>query len=171
MHKEAHTYEFLLDTYETEILKTTGIWACFPEERLNWRPHPKSRTILEQFEHQVQSENRWMTTMLGIETGNPEPEERTRECFISKYRDDARRRLEILLDKRDAWWQERTMFFDVQRSRAWIMLRRIMHSAHHRAQLMVYLRLLDIPVPSIYGPTADTAGKTKYSLTPKSQAA
>jgi len=171
MPDQPRTYDFLLDTYETEIMKTAGIWACFPEDRLNWRPHPKSRTIIEQFEHQVQSEGRWMTAMLGIETGDPEPEERTKEAFIEKYRADARRRLDILLDKPDDWWQARTAFFDVQRSRAWIMLRRITHSAHHRAQLLVYLRLLDIPVPSIYGPTADTGGVVKYSLGPKEQAA
>jgi uncharacterized damage-inducible protein DinB len=172
MHELHRTYDFLLDTYETEILKTTGIWACFPEERLKWRPHPKSRTIMEQFEHQVQSESRWMTAMLGIETGDPEPEDRTKDGFIDKYRADAQRRLDILLDKPDEWWRETTSFFDVPRSRAWIMLRRITHSAHHRAQLLVYLRLLDIPVPSIYGPTADTGGVVKYSFgPPKSQAA
>jgi len=33
----------------------------------------------------------------------------------------------------------------------------ISHVIHHRGQLSVYLRLLDVPVPSIYGPTADTA--------------
>jgi uncharacterized damage-inducible protein DinB len=171
MPEPLRTYDFLLDAYETEILKTAGLWACFPEDRLKWRPHPKSRTIIEQFEHQVQSESRWMTAMLGIETGDPEPEESTKEAFIEKYSADARRRLEILLDKPDEWWQGRTAFFDVQRSRAWIMLRRITHSAHHRAQLEVYLRLLDIPVPSIYGPTADTGGVVKYSFGPKSQAA
>ncbi len=171
MREPQRTYDFLLDTYETEILKTVGIWSCFPEDRLNWRPHSKSRTILEQFEHQVQSEGRWMTAMLGIETGEPEPREQTKEAFIEKYRADARRRLDVLLDKPDEWWREETAFFDVQRSRAWIMLRRITHSAHHRSQLLVYLRLLDIQVPSIYGPTADTDGVVKYSLGPKSQAA
>lgn len=165
------TYDFLLDAYETETLKTTGIWTCFPGDRVNWRPHPKLRTILEQFEHQVQSEGRWMTTMLGIETGDPEPEVRTKERFIEKYRSDATRRLELLRKKPDEWWRETTAFFDVPRSHAWIMLRRINHSAHHRAQLLVYLRLLDIQVPSVYGPTADTGGVVKYSFGPKPQAA
>jgi uncharacterized damage-inducible protein DinB len=38
------------------------------------------------------------------------------------------------------------------------------HSSHHRGQLIVYLRLLDIKVPSVYGPTADTDGKVIYSF-------
>jgi hypothetical protein len=50
------------------------------------------------------------------------------------------------------------MFFDVERTKSWVMLRRLTHSAHHRAQLVVYLRLLGRPVYSTYGPTADTGG-------------
>jgi hypothetical protein len=39
----------------------------------------------------------------------------------------------------------------------WVFWRRVLHSAHHRTQLTVYLRLLDRPVPPIYGPTADVS--------------
>jgi len=56
------------------------------------------------------------------------------------------------------WWGGATRFFDVERSRAWVFLRRITHSAHHRGQLTVLLRLLGRPVYSTYGPTADTGG-------------
>jgi uncharacterized damage-inducible protein DinB len=171
MPDQEGTYDFLLDTYDTETLKTTGIWACFPEERLDWRPHPKSRSVLEQFEHQLQSEGKWMATMLGLDTGEIDPREPTKQAFIDKYRRDATRRLEMLRQKPDEWWREKTGFFDVQRSRAWIILRRITHNAHHRAHLEMYLRLLDIPVPSIYGPTADTGGEVKYELGPKERVA
>ena len=44
---------------------------------------------------------------------------------------------------------------DVERERIWIFWRRVLHTAHHRAQLGVYLRMLDKKVPSTYGPTAD----------------
>jgi len=157
-------YAFLLDTYETEILKIVGIWSAFPESAVDFRPSPKSRTVLEQFEHQVQSEGRWMTSMLGIDTGDPNPGEKTKPGYIEKYRGDAARRLAILRAKPDSWWKEETAFFDVPRSRAWILTRRITHSAHHRGQLIVYLRLLGIAVPSVYGPTADTGGKVIYQL-------
>jgi uncharacterized damage-inducible protein DinB len=162
--RPASTYEFLLDTYETEILKITGIWASFPQDRIDWRPHPKSRSIVEQMEHQCQSEAKWMSSMLGIDTGDQNPRERTRQGFIEKYRDDAQRRLQILRQKPDAWWREETQFFDVRRSRAWVMARRINHSTHHRGQLVVYLRLVGELVPSVYGPTADTGGTVKYRL-------
>ncbi len=171
MPNQERTYDFLLDTYETETLKTTGIWECFPEEKLDWRPHTRSRTVLEQFEHQLQSEGKWMHNMLGLDTGDYDTQDRSRTGFIEKYRSDAARRLEMLRERPDEWWREKTMFFDVERSRAWIMLRRITHNAHHRSHLEVYLRLLDVPVPSIYGPTADTGGVVKYSLGPQGQAA
>ena len=157
------TYGFLLDTYETEILKTVGIWSAFPDTAMEFRPSPRSRSVIEQFEHQVQSEGRWMTGMLGVDTGDPNPSQKTEQGYIEKYRSDATRRLEILRMKPDEWWRETATFFDVVRSRAWIMTRRITHSAHHRAQLIVYLRLLGLPVPSVYGPTADTGGKVVYS--------
>ncbi len=159
-----HTYDFLLDTYETEILKITGTWAAFPESAMEFRPHARSRTVIEQFEHQVQSEGRWMSAMLGVDTGDPNPQQRTKQGFIDKYRDDAGQRLNILRSKPEAWFREVATFFDVPRSHAWILTRRINHATHHRGQLVVYLRLLDVPVPSVYGPTADTAGKVAYAL-------
>jgi uncharacterized damage-inducible protein DinB len=157
-------YTFLLETYETEILKITGIWSAFPDQAMDFRPSSKARTVREQMEHQVQSEGRWMATMLGIETGDPNPETKTGQGYITKYATDARQRLEILRGNPDAWWREDTHFFDVVRSRAWVMTRRISHSAHHRGQLVVYLRLLGLRVPSVYGPTADTGGKVLYQF-------
>lgn len=157
-------YSFLLDTYETEILKTIGIWSAFPESALDYKPHAKSRSVIEQMEHQVQSEGRWMKDMLSIDTGDPNPVERSKQGFIEKYRGDALRRLEIMRSKPAEWWQERANFFDVVRSRAWVLTRRMNHSTHHRGMLTVYLHLLDIPLPSVYGPTADTGGKVVYSF-------
>ncbi len=158
------TYGFLLDAYETEILKTIGIWSAFAEDSLNFRPAPKSRTLLEQMEHQVQSEARWMSTMLGVDTGDPNPTENTARGFVEKYRGDASRRLEILRAKPDDWWRGTSQFFDVPRSRAWIFLRRLNHSTHHRGQLIVYLRILGLRVPSVYGTTADTGGGVIYQF-------
>ncbi|MDT8068684.1 MAG: DinB family protein [Terriglobia bacterium] len=156
------TYSFLVDTYETEILKTVETWDTFAEEAMNFRPAPKSRTVLEQLEHQLKSEGAWMRDMLGIDVGEILPSEYTKIAFIEKYRTDASRRLEILRRKPDSWWEETVNFFDVPRSRAWVMVRRMNHSTHHRGQLVVYLRLLEQRVTSVYGPTADTDGKVVY---------
>jgi uncharacterized damage-inducible protein DinB len=158
------TYSFLLETYETEILKITGIWAAFRPEHLAFRPAPKSRTVLEQMEHQLKSEGAWMKSMFQIDTGDLLPADPTQQAFIARYRSDAQRRLATLRERPDAWWREEVTFFDVPRSRAWVMTRRINHSAHHRGQLIVYLRLLDQRVPSVYGPTADTGNQVIYSF-------
>ena len=63
-------YEFLLDTFETEIMKTVGVWESFPESAMEFRPALKSRTVIEQFEHQMQSEWRWMRDMLLTDAGD-----------------------------------------------------------------------------------------------------
>ncbi len=62
------------------------------------------------------------------------------------------------MQKDDAWWEEDVKFFDVQRSRAWVMTRRMTHTSHHRGQLMAMLRMLGKDLHSNYGPTADTGG-------------
>jgi uncharacterized damage-inducible protein DinB len=158
------TYGFLLETYETEILKIVTIWDALKGANSDFRPAPKARSVLEQMEHQVQSEGRWMATMLDADTGDPNPTNKTPAGYIEKYKADAQRRLTMLSSRDDEWWRATTNFFDVTRSHAWIMTRRMTHSSHHRGQLIVYLRLLGISVPSVYGPTADTGGVVKYKL-------
>ena len=64
-------------------------------------------------------------------------------------------RLPYLASRPEAWWLERATFFDVSRERIWIFWRRVLHTAHHRTQLTVYLRMMGKPVPPVYGPTAD----------------
>ena len=70
-------------------------------------------------------------------------------------RDLAAPRLGFLASRNEDWWRESVPFFDVQRERIWIFWRRVLHTAHHRTQLTVYLRLLNKEVPPTYGPTAD----------------
>ena len=66
--------------------------------------------------------------------------------------------MHALRDKDDPWWEERVTFFEERRSRAWVMVRRIAHTAHHRGQQTALLRMLDCRLHSTYGPTADTGG-------------
>ena len=159
----ANAYAFLLETYETEVLKALGIWSAFADDAMEFRPATKSRTVLE-FDHQIQSEGGWMVKMFGIDIGDFQPKEKTKRGYVEKYRADAAKRLEILRQKPEGWWRETAAFFDVQRSRAWIFTRRLNHSAHHRGQLVVYLRILGARVPSVYGPTADTNGAVIYQF-------
>ena len=152
-------YDFLLDTYETERLKTLTVWSIFTDGEMEYRPARLARTPHEQMVHQCVSEDTWMRTMLGIDSGLPPlPAQETRLSFLRHYAHASERRLSLLREQPAEWFQGITTFFDVHRSRSWVLLRRLTHSAHHRAQLTVYLRLLGHPLYSTYGPTADTGG-------------
>src|SRR5262249_17428336 len=74
------------------------------------------------------------------------------------YAEASAKRLGRLQEQPESWFEETTKFFDVERSRAWVLLRRIAHTAHHRGQLTIYLRALGRDLYSTYGPTADTGG-------------
>jgi uncharacterized damage-inducible protein DinB len=152
-------YTFLVETYATERLKTLSVWAHFADADLGFRPEPRARTPLEQMVHQCVSEDVWMHRMLGIDVGlAPLPEPEDRLGFLEHYAAASGRRLERLQTMPAEWFEEGTRFFDVPRSRAWVLTRRIAHSAHHRGQLTTYLRLLGRDLYSTYGPTADTGG-------------
>jgi len=155
-------YSFLVDTYGTERLKTLSVWSMFLDEDLDIRPHPllsRDRTAHEHMVHQCLSEHKWFSTMFGIDVGTPPlPESETRLDFIQRYADDSGKRLAMLQKKDCAWWEQDVPFFDTTHSRAWIMMRRIAHTAHHRAEQTMLLRLLGRAVYSVYGPSVDTGG-------------
>lgn len=154
-----YRYQFLLDTYETERLKTLSVWSQFHDSDMCFRPEPRARTPHEQMVHQCVSEDTWMKTMLGIDLGEPPlPKEEKRLEFLKRYADLSARWLAQLHAKPESWFEEITRFFDVERSRAWVIVRRIAHTAHHRGQLTIYLRVLGRDLYSTYGPTADTGG-------------
>jgi uncharacterized damage-inducible protein DinB len=155
-------YEFLVDSYETERVKVLSVWSEFKDEDLPMRPKlndPRGRSVHEHMVHQCVSEDAWFRTMLGIDVGAPPlPEEERRLEFMQRYAEDSARRLTSLRETEEGWWEVPTTFFDVKRSRAWVMTRRLTHTSHHRGQQMAMLRMLGRELHSNYGPTADTGG-------------
>jgi uncharacterized damage-inducible protein DinB len=155
-------YAFLVETYATERVKVVSVWSEFREKDLLMRPRDgdgRGRSVLEQMVHQCVSEDLWFRNMLGIDVGAPPlPKLETRLEFMGRYAEDSGKRLAAFEEKDEAWWEEQVKFFDVQRSRAWVMTRRMTHTSHHRGQLMAMLRMLGRDVHSNYGPTADTGG-------------
>ena len=155
-------YDFLVETYATEREKVVSVWSEFKDTDLPFRPHPtdpRGRSVHEQMVHQCVSEDLWFRTMLGIDVSAPPlPKSETRLEFMRRYAEDSAKRLAVLKDKNDTWWEEIVTFFDVRRSRAWVMTRRLNHTAHHRGQQMAMLRMLAHDLHSNYGPTADTGG-------------
>jgi uncharacterized damage-inducible protein DinB len=155
-------YDFLVETYETERIKVVSVWSEFRDDDLKIRPNAhdrRGRSIHEQMVHQCVSEDLWFRTMLGIDVGEPPlPSPETRMGFMKRYAEDSAKRLGMLQAKDDAWFEGEAVFFDVKRSRAWVLTRRIAHTAHHRGQQMAVLRMLARDLHSNYGPTADTGG-------------
>ena len=155
-------YAFLVETYATERVKVVSVWSEFRDEDLPFRPRqgdPRGRSVHEQMVHQCVSEDLWFRNMLGIDVGAPPlPERETRIEFMKRYAEDSGKRLAALQTKDESWWEGETKFFDVARSRAWVMVRRMTHTSHHRGQLMAMLRMLGRDLHSNYGPTADTGG-------------
>ena len=156
------SHGFLVETYASERLKTLSVWSMFRDADLDVRPHPnlaRDRTPREHMVHQCMSENKWFVEMFGMDVGAPPvPTPETRLAFIERYAEHSGARL-AALERQDAgWWEREVAFFDTTHSRAWIMVRRIAHTAHHRAEQTTLLRLLGREVHSVYGPSIDTGG-------------
>src|SRR6059058_988314 len=117
-------YDFLVDSYETERVKVLSVWSEFADDDLAVRPRqddPRGRSVHEHMVHQCVSEDAWFRTMLGIDVGAPPlPAQERRLEFIQRYAEDSRKRLEILRQTDESWWEAQAKFFDVARSRAWI---------------------------------------------------
>ena len=154
----APVFQHLLDTYASETNKVISVWREFTADDLSFRPHPRSATVEDIFKHQLLSERRFFGEFLGL----PEPPAalvlpvgHEPDDYTGRMRELARPRLSLLAVQTEGWWLEVVPFFDVRRERIWVFWRRVLHTAHHRTQLTVYLRLLGKGVPSTYGPTAD----------------
>jgi len=154
----APAFQPALDTYASETNKTADVWRRFADAELLFRPHERSNTVEWQLRHQLLSERRFFGGFLGLDEPAAEqvvPDPLTVESAVSRLLALARPRLTALAGRDEAWWLTAVPFFDVERQRAWIFWRRVLHSAHHRTQLTVYLRQLGRPVPAVYGPSAD----------------
>jgi uncharacterized damage-inducible protein DinB len=154
----APIFQHMLDTYASETNKFISTWREFTPADMPFRPHPASSTVDDIIKHQLLSERRFFGEFLGL----PEPpaaevlpEQQTIDAYSERMRQLALPRLSFLAGKDEDWWLALAPFFDVERQRIWIFWRRVLHTAHHRTQLTVYLRLLGKSVPSTYGPTAD----------------
>ncbi len=152
-------FQHLLDTYASETSKVISVWRQFRPEDMGFKPAERSSTVLDIMKHQLLSERRFFAEFIGL-PGEPEaaavlPQELTPLAFCRRNEELCKPRLERMAGGDQAWWLETVPFFDVQRQRIWVFWRRVLHTAHHRTQLSVDLRLLGKKVPSNYGPTAD----------------
>jgi uncharacterized damage-inducible protein DinB len=154
----APVFQHLLDTYASETNKVVSTWLEFSAGDLSFRPHPRSSAVEDVLKHQLLSERRFFGEFLGLPeppAADVLPQAQTPAEYARRLHELALPRLGFLAARAEDWWLGVVPFFDVRRERVWIFWRRVLHTAHHRTQLTVYLRLLGRSVPSVYGPTAD----------------
>jgi len=157
--------EGLLAEFDHETATTRKLLERLPDDKLSWKPHDRSMscgglaTHLSQLPH-------WGDVILNhpmfdLATAPPNLEAKTSRAEILSAFDANVAATRRSLDKSDAelaalWTLRRggQEVFAMPRAAAFRSFV-LYHMVHHRGQLSVYLRLNDIPVPSIYGPSAD----------------
>lgn len=151
-------FQHVLDTYASETNKVVSVWRAFGDDDLTFRPHPRSTTVGDILKHQLLSERRFFGEFMGTPEPAPAdvlPAEWSRDAAVDRFTQLARARLAFVSAQPREWWLTRVPFFEVERDRIWVFWRRVLHTAHHRTQLTVYLRMMNRSVPPTYGPTAD----------------
>ena len=160
--------EPMISEYVQECASTRKMLERVPENEFGWKPHEKSYTLCELASHLVNSQM-WAT--MTVNTEKLEFDSSEFKPFIANNVkelldtfdanvEEARKAMEGLSDA-DAmsnWsmWVDGKKMIEMPKVavlRAFILS----HMIHHRGQLSVYLRLKDVPLPQIYGPTADEA--------------
>jgi uncharacterized damage-inducible protein DinB len=150
----------------SEAAATRRVLERVPLDRAEWRPHARSMSLGQLAQH-VASLPGAIAKMADLETLDAAtvdfrpPQAASTEELLATHDEGvafARGYLEALSEERGGqpWTltQGDQVLFSVPRI-ALLRMLAFNHVYHHRGQLTVYLRLLDVPVPSVYGPTAD----------------
>ena len=155
----------LLPEFDHEIATTRKLIERVPDDRLSWKPHERSMSIGALAAHLANLPWWGEVTLTQSEFDTagiprqPDPASRA-EILLAFDRNAARTRTELVA-RSDAEfmapWALKNgahTIFTMPKAAVWRSFV-LNHLVHHRGQLSVYLRLLDVPVPSIYGPSAD----------------
>ncbi|HYO84240.1 MAG TPA: DinB family protein [Bryobacteraceae bacterium] len=154
-----------LSDLQMELSNTRKALERVPDDKLDFKPHPKSGTLIWLASH-VADIPGWGSYTLnsdGMEFDGmqPPPLPGSREELLAKFDRNAAELTAAMAGADDAKlaaiWTGTMKGKPVLAGPKGDMLRGMImnHMIHHRAQLTVYLRLLDIPVPALYGPSAD----------------
>ncbi len=157
--------ESILTELEREAVTTRRVLERVPEDQLTYKPHPKSMSLGTLALHIANIPGAIAGLASGDDLPSPPnfaPAEATGTAQILEALDasldQARKLLTAMDDERAAsFWTMSNEGQTIMTLPRIAVLRNILlnHWYHHRGQLTVYLRLLDVPLPSVYGPSAD----------------
>jgi uncharacterized damage-inducible protein DinB len=155
--------ETLLPEFDQEMATTRRLLERVPGDKGTWKPHPKS-FALGHLAQLVARMPGWLTTMLRDTSLNlgtyPGYSFETTPTLLAEFDRHVREAREAIAAAKDAdfavpWSLKHGDRVLMTMPRGAVARQTINHIIHHRGQLTVYLRLNDVPIPSIYGPTAD----------------
>jgi uncharacterized damage-inducible protein DinB len=150
---------------EQELKTTRRLLERVPTDKFDWQPHAKSFTMGKLATHVAYlpswTEITLNTSELDVSAPREQPKPETTEALLALFDETGASALKALETAPESVWAETWtlragdhVIFSMPKTavlRAFVLS----HLIHHRGQLSVYLRLNDIPVPSIYGPSAD----------------
>lgn len=150
---------------EKEAITTRKMLAIVPNDKYDWKPHPKSMSIRQLATHIAELPS-WVGMVLTTDeldfatmdyTPAPVNDTATLVQLFEKNLEDARHQLvnakEEALD--EPWTLRNGEKIYSTEPKADVIRMSFSQTIHHRAQLGVFLRLLDVPIPGSYGPSAD----------------
>lgn len=156
--------ESFLPEYDAEMATTRRLLERVPADKFEWKPHAKSMSLGSLATHVTELPRfgvRFETPQWQMGSDKP-PAMKSAAELLARFDENVAASRAAIGRKTDAEMQEDfavlrpngEVFLKLQRRS---FLRRVLlnHLIHHRGQLSVYLRLNDVPLPSIYGPTAD----------------
>ena len=157
----------LVADLEQEAKNTRKMLEAVPEAKLDWKPHEKSMTLGQLASHLAENPS-WISAMLEDEmdfatamTDYKPFAAKNRKELLDGFDKNLRAGLDALRGRADAFlektWTMRNgpkVLMALPKHQA-VRSTGIHHWIHHRGQLSVYLRLLGVPLPQVYGPTAD----------------
>lgn len=157
--------EALLAEYDQELAKTREVLALMPADAMDWKPHEKCFSMHDLALHIANIPN-WLEETIhadGLDLGQDfeQPTGGSKEAVLAFFDQSVPKGRALLESAADEtllkpWTLSANgnEMFTAPRAavaRSFVFS----HLVHHRAQLALYLRLQDVPIPSIYGPTAD----------------
>ncbi|MFI5162628.1 MAG: DinB family protein [Sphingobacteriales bacterium] len=159
------TIETLLKELAEEALTTRKMLACVPNDKYDWQPHPKSMTVRRLVTH-IADIPSWVEIAIYDDelnfatTTHKEPVINNTDALL-KFQDESVQKANAALEGAtedilgEPWTLSNGDHIISVRTKAETIRMAYCQIVHHRAQLGVFLRLLNVAIPGSYGPSAD----------------